>query len=106
VLNERGTAKMAVSYPAVGQWYSIPGGTLFEVVALDSMDGTIEIQYFDGTVEELDLDDWEDMWIQNANAPEDWSGSVDIEREDFLPNDDGSIPTDWSNPLDYIDQVE
>ena len=46
------------------------------------------------------------MWIQNANAPEDWSGSVDIEREDFLPNDDGSIPTDWSNPLDYIDQVE
>jgi len=35
-------------------------GRCFEVVALDDDDGTIEIQYFDGTVEEMDIEDWED----------------------------------------------
>ena len=42
--------------PIVGQWYR--GGTneLFEVVAIDDQDQTIEIQYFDGTVAEMELD--------------------------------------------------
>ena len=42
--------------PVVGQWYR--GGTneLFEVVAIDDQDQTIEIQYFDGTVTEVDFD--------------------------------------------------
>ena len=37
--------------PVVGQWYARPGGDSFEVVAIDRDDGTIEIQYFDGTIE-------------------------------------------------------
>jgi len=59
---------------------------LFEVVALDDDDGTIELQYFDGTVEEMDIEDWEAQWedgtLEAAEAPEDWSGSVDVESED------------------------
>jgi hypothetical protein len=59
---------------------------LFEVVALDDDDGTIEIQYFDGTVEEMDIEDWETQWedggLEAAEAPEDWSGSVDVEATD------------------------
>jgi hypothetical protein len=47
---------MNVIRPIVGQWYR--GGTneLFEVVAIDDQDQTIEIQYFDGTVTEVDFD--------------------------------------------------
>ena len=45
---------MAISYPVIGHWYSMPDGALFKVVALDPMDHSIEIQYFDGTVEELE----------------------------------------------------
>lgn len=72
--------------PTIGDWYRYSGGELFEVVAVDDDEGTIEIQHFDGTVEELDFDDWAASWhdreIETAAAPEDWSGSVDMDAED------------------------
>jgi hypothetical protein len=47
---------------------------------------TIEIQYFDGTVEEMDIEDWQSQWedgaVEAAEPPEDWSGSVDVEPDD------------------------
>ena len=30
---------MAILYPVIGQWFSRPNGTLFEVVAVDEDDG-------------------------------------------------------------------
>jgi hypothetical protein len=45
--------------PTIGNWYRIQGGDSFEVVAIDDDDGTIELQYFDGTVEEMDIEDWQ-----------------------------------------------
>ena len=72
--------------PVIGNWYRIQGSDSFEVVAFDEDDGTIELQYFDGTVEEMDIEDWEAQWedgaIEAGEAPEDWTGSVDVEPED------------------------
>ena len=77
---------MAAPQPGIGDWYRLNGGALFEVVARDDDDGTVEIQYFDGTVEEMDIEDWEAQWdegaLESAEAPEDWSGSVDVENSD------------------------
>jgi hypothetical protein len=74
---------MTAPHPGIGHWYRASGGQLFEVVALDDDDGTIEIQYFDGTLEEMDVEAWETEWddgmLEAAQAPEDWSGSVDVE---------------------------
>ena len=79
-------ANMAAPQPGIGDWYRLSGGALFEVVAFDGDDGTIEIQYFDGTVEELDIEDWQAQWeegaLEAAEAPEDWTGSVDVENGD------------------------
>src|SRR3979409_2147183 len=79
-------ATMATPQPAIGDWYRLSGGALFEVVALDDHDATIQIQYFDGAVEEMDIEDWETQWedgaLEAAEAPEDWSGSVDVEGTD------------------------
>jgi hypothetical protein len=76
--------------PEIGAWYRLRGGESFEVVAVDDDDGTIELQAFDGTVEEMDMEDWEAQRangdIQNAQAPEDWSGSVDVDDEDDAPS--------------------
>ena len=47
---------MAVQYPQIGKWFRRPGGALFEVVAIDEDDKTIEIQQFDGTIDEYDAD--------------------------------------------------
>jgi hypothetical protein len=85
---------MAVSQPSIGDWYSLRGGELFEVVAIDEGDGTIDIQYFDGTVEEMDREEWDAQWeegaLEAAEAPEDWTGSVDMEASD----DDGRGSSD------------
>ena len=77
---------MAAPTPSIGEWFRISGGAIFEVVALDEDEGTIDIQYFDGTVEEMDREDWQAQWeegaLEAAEAPEDWTGSVDVERAD------------------------
>src|SRR3984893_11861064 len=73
--------------PIVGQWYRGVTNELFEVVAIDDGDQTIEIQYFDGTVTDMDFDCWNeqllDRMLDAANAPEDWSGAIDVESEDL-----------------------
>lgn len=94
--------------PAVGKWYARRGGgDSFEVVALDRDDATIEIQYFDGTIEELDFDDWREDQIITAEPPEDWTGSVDVEPEDY-ENEFDTEPGNGAaaSPLEVIDRGE
>jgi hypothetical protein len=99
--------------PGIGDWYRLTGGELFEVVALDEDDGTIEIQYFDGTIEEMDVEDWNDQWdegaLESAEAPEDWSGSVDIEataEEGRVPDSSGEDRELRASSLEGIDLFE
>lgn len=97
---------MSLPTPLIGDWYRAPGGVLFEVVAVNEQDGTIDIQHFDGTVEELDLDTWEESEFQPADPPEDYSGSLDIEREDYGADLEPAAKQEWSDPLDYFDRSE
>jgi len=104
---------MTAPPPSIGDWYRHTGGDAFEVVAFDEDDGTIEIQYFDGTVEEMDTEDWDSQWadraLEKAEQPEDWTGSVDVES-----TDDAAAGSDISgdetnlraSPLDGIDLFE
>jgi hypothetical protein len=93
--------------PVVGKWYARPGGDSFEIVAFDRDDGTIEIQYFDGTIEELDLEDWSEEQFEAAEPPEDWTGSVDVEPEDYENEFDSSPGASMgANPLEAIDRGE
>ena len=94
--------------PVIGDWYRRPGGETFEVVAIDPDDRTIEIQYFDGTVEEIELEDWLDDQIAVTEAPEDWTGSVDVEPEDY-ENEVEASPSEghaWADPLQFVDRGE
>ena len=81
---------MTAPHPSIGDWYRNTSGNSLEVVELDDDDGTIEIQYFDGTVEEMEREDWESQWadrqLQTAEPPEDWTGSVDVESTDDFGN--------------------
>jgi hypothetical protein len=90
--------------PVVGQWYRGVTNELFEVVAIDDGDETIEIQFFDGTVTEMDFDSWNqqlmDRMLDAADAPEDWSGAVDVGTEDLNREFEDSLRTSWSNPED------
>ena len=97
---------MAIRVPVIGDWYRKSNGDVLEVVAMDRTDSTIEIQYFDGTVEELDFEAWEELRLEPAEPPEDYSGSLDLAREDRAVDRDGSRPHDWSSHLDYLDRSD
>lgn len=95
---------MKLVKPIVGEWYRGATNELFEVVAIDDHDETIEIQFFDGTVAEVDFDSWNeqllDEMIETAGAPEDWSGAVDVEAEDLDREFEDLPRTAWSDPHD------
>lgn len=92
---------MANNYqPRIGDWYQNISGENFEVVAHDIDEDTVEIQYFDGAIEEIDADSWGEMDIQPIEPPEDWSGSLDIEREDYGVDLELNSSNDHLNPLD------
>ncbi len=74
----------------IGGWYRSQKG-LFEIVAMDmdEQEPCIEIQYYDGAIEELELESWRLMSIERAAPPEDWIGPFDdIERSEL---DEGDI---------------
>ena len=96
---------MAVLYPVIGQWFSRPNGTLFEVVALDEEGGTVELQQFDGTIDEVDLETWPELLLVEVSAPEDWSGSVDMDPEDFLGRNNEEMPPGFHDPLEFLDKM-
>jgi hypothetical protein len=85
------------SPPVVGEWFESRDG-LFEVVAIDEADGTIEIQYHDGSVEELEMEDWamacKAGTLRSAEQPEDFTGAIDVEPEDEPPPGSGSQQVD------------
>ena len=96
---------MAVLYPVIGQWFSRPNGTLVEVVALDEDGGTVELQQFDGTIDEVDLEAWPDLLLVEASPPEDWSGSVDMDPEDYVGRRNDEMPTGFHDPLEFLDNI-
>ena len=102
-MNERAFS-VTFGLPEVGSWFRIGDGKTFEVVAVDDKDRTVDIQHFDGTIEEVDVDGWREMAAEPIEAPEDWSGSMDVDSED-LP-DDGERHQGFDDPLDFVDGYE
>ena len=91
--------------PEVSKWYkNNEDGQLFEVVALGEVDETIEIQYFDGSLEELDFDTWYEMPLTSAAPPEDWTGPFDDLEADDLADPD--VPVQSHDVGEFIDELE
>jgi hypothetical protein len=80
--------------PMVNQWYrNVERDDAFQVVARDDEQETVEIQYFDGDLEEIDLEAWNEMELESIEPPEDRTGSIDqIEPDDLGYTDTGMIP--------------
>ncbi len=88
--------------PAVAQWYRhLDKGQQFYVTAIDDKEGTVDIQHFDGDVEEMDLDDWRELDLEAIEPPEDWTGPVDdVERDDLGYSETDMTEEDWTEPLE------
>ena len=74
----------AQDFPIIGNWYRDINQQLFEVVALDDADSLIEIQYFNGDIDELDYEAWYGVVSESVPPPEDWTGPFGEEEQDDL----------------------
>lgn len=91
--------------PVVGAFYEDreEDGRTFEVVAFDENDGTIEVQYGDGTTEEIDLDDWYGMDLEQLESDEDDDDNDDVDDSDATADD---TDLDDDEELDDDDEEE
>ena len=90
--------------PVIGNWYqSIEQNLYFEVVAIDTLAGTIDIQLLDGEVTEFDFDGWNEMMITPAQPPEDATAAYGLSSEDRWMDESAVHPYSWDNPLSDIE---
>ena len=87
--------------PIIDQWYRhLDKGQRFFVTAVDEDANTVEIQHFDGDIEEYDWNEWFGLKIETIEQPEDWTGPVDdIERDDLGYSETDMTEEDWAEPL-------
>lgn len=85
----------------VGQWYlRWDKGEIFQVTGCDQQAGTIEIQTFDGDLDEIDDETWRVLPLGLAEPPEDWTGPVDdVEHDDLGYSETEMTGADWAGPL-------
>lgn len=90
------------SAPVATQWYQHRDkGYRFQVVSIDDREGTVEMQHFDGDLEEVDLEDWYGLAIEPIEPPEDFTGPLDdIERDDIGYTETNMSAEDWVEPLE------
>lgn len=93
---------IATLKPVVSQWYRhLDKGQQFYVTAFDEAEGTVELQHFDGDLEEMDIDDWHAIAVEPIEQPKDWTGPVDdIERDDLGYSETDMTSQDWQAPLE------
>lgn len=97
--------------PVVGGMYEDENGLAFEVLSIDEDDGTIEVQYENGEVSEIDVDAWYEMELQPLKAGA-WKDADDdaeeeIEEKDVkrsrTQDDDDDDPGDYDSDDDDED---
>lgn len=86
--------------PIVGNWYQrLDKGQEFEVVTFDEEEGVVEIQYFDGDLEQVDIESWHELDVEQTENPENWAGPVDNIMMDDLGYDETDMDDgDWEQP--------
>ena len=90
--------------PQVDQWYThLDKGQRFTVTAIDEKSETVEVQHFDSDLEEYTLDEWQELDIDLCEAPENWTGALDIGETDDLGTEiTDTTNKDWADPLEEI----
>jgi hypothetical protein len=71
----------------VGDWFQRSDtGEVFQVVSLDA--ASVQVQSFDGQLDSIETEDWEELPLIAAAEPEDWTGPLDELEPDDVTEDD------------------
>lgn len=89
--------------PVKGQWYeNVEDEETFRVLSVDEDAEIVEIEYLDGDIEELDLEEWHEFDLELIEEPEGWSDEDEDEDEDddWDDEDDEDEDDDWDEDED------
>ena len=94
--------------PEKGQWYEdLDREDSFRVLNVDPDLATVRIQWLDGEVEDLDVDEWHELDLELAAEPEGWVDEDAEEEEEEEDEDDwddeDDEDEDWDDDEDYDD---
>ncbi|MDE2261263.1 MAG: hypothetical protein KGL45_01930 [Gammaproteobacteria bacterium] len=94
--------------PVPGQWYeNLEDEESFRVLTVDEDSELVEIEYLDGEIEEIDLETWHEMDLEQTDEPEGWAESDEDEDEDEEEDeeeDDEDEDDDWDEDDDDDDE--
>tara|TARA_B110000116_G_C16796941_1_gene567382 strand:+ start:3073 stop:3390 length:318 start_codon:yes stop_codon:yes gene_type:complete len=97
---------MASQHPAVGNWYKDEiDHQLFEVVAIDAVTATIEIQYLDGDLAEFDTDTWTQLEVSLTQQPKDSNGPYQLPQDSQWGADASWAAANKDNPIAKVEPV-
>lgn len=75
--------------PMVGAWYRrLDRDQPFQVVACNVQAATVDIEYYDGTIDEWPMAHWRALEIVPCEQPQDSSGPFDAARIDGVAEED------------------
>lgn len=97
-----------ITDPVIGRWYKdFENNLTFKVVAIDSKDETIDVQYANGDLGEYDNDAWYASTFDYIEDPEDWSAPFDeLELDDLGYTDTDRHARPDSEDLDISDFLD
>ncbi len=92
--------------PVPGQWYeNLEDEESFRVLTVDEDSELVEIEYLDGEVEEIDLETWHEMDLDQIDEPEGWAESEEDE-DDEEEDEDEEDEDDWDEDEDDEDDED
>ena len=89
--------------PVPGQWYeNLEDEESFRVLTVDEDSELVEIEYLDGEIEEIDLETWHEMDLDQTQEPEGWAESDEEEDEEEEEEEDeeDEDDEDWDEDED------
>jgi hypothetical protein len=97
--------------PEPGQWYEdLDREDTFRVLSVDPDAALVRIQWLDGEVEDLDVDEWNELDLELAAEPEGWVDETedpddeeDLDDEDW-DDEEADEDDDLDDDEDYDDE--
>lgn len=104
----RAKVSTSVGPPEIGQWYTRgEKGQEFRVIGRDEESRSIEIQTFDGDLDEIDAETWATLPLERVEPPEDWTAPIDeVELDDLGYSETGMTSADFARALEPLPAAE
>jgi len=91
--------------PVQGKWYEdLEENEVFKVLSVDPDQELVEVQYENGDIEEIDLDTWHELDLEQAQEPEGWASEDEDDEEE--EDDEDEDEDDWDEDDDDWDDDE